>query len=310
MIAIFMIPTGLTYTFGRMAGDTRQGWTLFAVMSILFLAGASLIYWAESQPNPALQGLGIDQSLGNYEGKEARFGVAASSLFAAITTAASCGAVNAMHDSFNPLGGMIPLVFIQLGEVIFGGVGAGLYGILIFAILAVFLAGLMVGRTPEFLGKKVEPREVKLVALAILITPASILGFTALASVTDWGLASIQDSGPHGLSEMLYAFTSGTGNNGSAFAGLSANVPFYNTTLGLAMLLGRFLIIFPLLAIAGSMARKQAVPVSLGTFPTTGVTWVVLLTGVILIVGVLTFFPVLALGPIVEHLLARSGVTF
>ncbi len=310
MIAILTIGAGLTYTFGKMVGNTRQGWALFAVMSLIFLAGVAITYWAEARPNPALAGLHIDQALGNLEGKETRFGAAASSLWAVVTTATSCGAVNAMHDSFTAIGGMVPIIFIDLGEVIFGGVGSGLYGILIFAILAVFLAGLMVGRTPEYLGKKIEPFDMKMVALAILIIPASVLGFTALASATHWGLAGLNNAGPHGFSEMLYAYSSATGNNGSAFAGLTANSNFYNTTLGLAMLLGRVLIIIPALALAGSLVRKQSVPPSLGTFPTTGPIWVALLTGVILIVGVLTFFPALALGPIVEHFLGNAGKLF
>lgn len=310
MIAMLTIGAGLTYTFGKMVGNTRQGWALFAVMSLIFLAGVAITYWAEARPNPALAGLHIDQALGNLEGKETRFGAAASSLWAVVTTATSCGAVNAMHDSFTAIGGMVPIIFIDLGEVIFGGVGSGLYGILIFAILAVFLAGLMVGRTPEYLGKKIEPFDMKMVALAILIIPASVLGFTALASATHWGLAGLNNAGPHGFSEMLYAYSSATGNNGSAFAGLTANTNFYNATLGLAMLLGRVLIIIPALALAGSLVRKQSVPPSLGTFPTTGPIWVALLTGVILIVGVLTFFPALALGPIVEHFLGNAGQLF
>ncbi len=310
MLAILAIGAGLTYTFGRMVGNTRQGWALFAAMSLIFLIGAGVAYWAEAHPNPALTGLGIDQAFGNLEGKELRFGIPASSLFAIVTTSASCGAVNAMHESFTALGGLMPMAFMQLGEVVYGGVGAGLYGILIFAVLAVFLAGLMVGRTPEFLGKKVEPYDMKLVALAILVFPASILVLTALASVTGWGLSGLNNAGPHGFSEMLYAFTSTTANNGSAFAGLSANTGFYNTTLGLAMLIGRFLIIVPALALAGSMARKPSVPPSLGTFPTTGPIWVGLLTGVIVIVGLLTFFPADALGPIAEHFLAATGRLF
>ncbi|HVB65269.1 MAG TPA: potassium-transporting ATPase subunit KdpA, partial [Nitrolancea sp.] len=276
MVAILVIGAGLTYTFGKMVGNTRQGWALFAVMGVIFLAGVAITYWAEARPNPALAGLHINQALGNLEGKETRFGVAASSLWAITTTATSCGAVNAMHDSFTALGGMMPIIFIDLGEVIFGGVGSGLYGILIFAILAVFLAGLMVGRTPEYLGKKIEAFDMKMVALAILIIPASVLTFTAFASVTHWGLAGLNNAGPHGFSEMLYAYSSATGNNGSAFAGLSANTTFYNTTLALAMLFGRILIIIPALALAGSLVRKQAVPPSLGTFPTTGPIWVAL----------------------------------
>jgi K+-transporting ATPase ATPase A chain len=308
--AILSIGAALTYTFGQMAGNTRQGWAFFAVMSIIFLAGVCFTYWAEARPNPALAGLHIDQTLGNLEGKETRFGVAASSLFAVATTATSCGAVNAMHDSFTALGGMVPLIFMDLGEIIFGGVGSGLYGILIFAVLAVFLAGLMVGRTPEYLGKKIEPFEMKLVALAILIVPASVLGFSALASVTQPGLAGLSNAGPHGFSEILYAFSSTTANNGSAFAGLNGNSTFYNTTLGLAMFFGRFLILIPAIALAGSLVRKQVVAPGPGTFPTTGPIWVALLVGVIVIVGVLTFFPALALGPVVEHLLGSAGQTF
>jgi K+-transporting ATPase ATPase A chain len=308
--AILSIGAALTYTFGQMAGNTRQGWAFFAVMSIIFLAGVCFTYWAEARPNPALAGLHIDQALGNLEGKETRFGVAASSLFAVATTATSCGAVNAMHDSFTALGGMVPLIFMDLGEIIFGGVGSGLYGILIFAVLAVFLAGLMVGRTPEYLGKKIEPFEMKLVALAILIVPASVLGFSALASVTQPGLAGLSNAGPHGFSEILYAFSSTTANNGSAFAGLNGNSTFYNTTLGLAMFFGRFLILIPAIALAGSLVRKQVVAPGPGTFPTTGPIWVALLVGVIVIVGVLTFFPALALGPVVEHLLGSAGQTF
>ncbi len=308
--AILSIGAALTYTFGQMAGNTRQGWAFFAVMSIIFLAGVCFTYWAEARPNPALAGLHIDQTLVNLEGKETRFGVAASSLFAVATTATSCGAVNAMHDSFTALGGMVPLIFMDLGEIIFGGAGSGLYGILIFAVLAVFLAGLMVGRTPEYLGKKIEPFEMKLVALAILIVPASVLGFSALASVTQPGLAGLSNAGPHGFSEILYAFSSTTANNGSAFAGLNGNSTFYNTTLGLAMFFGRFLILIPAIALAGSLVRKQVVAPGPGTFPTTGPIWVALLVGVIVIVGVLTFFPALALGPVVEHLLGSAGQTF
>jgi K+-transporting ATPase ATPase A chain len=310
MLAILAIPAGLTYTFGRMVGNTKQGWALFAAMSVIFLAGVAIAYGAEAQANPALKGLGIDQAAGNLEGKEIRFGVPLSSLWAVITTVTSCGAVNSMHDSFNALGGLIPLASIELGEVVFGGVGTGLTGMLFFALLAVFLAGLMVGRTPEYIGKKVQAYEVKMVALAILIFPATVLAFTGLAAVSDWGKQTLNNGGPHGFSEMLYAFSSATGNNGSAFAGLGANTGFYNSALGFAMLIGRFLIIIPTLAVAGSLARKQPVPPSLGTFPTTNTLWVVLLVGVVLIVGVLTFFPALALGPIVEHFLGNKGVTF
>ena len=310
MVAILAIPAGLTYTFGKMVGNTRQGWALFAVMSVIFLAAVAITYRAETGTLPALAGLHVDQALGNLSGKETRFGTAASALWAVTTTVTSCGAVNAMHDSFTAIGGMIPMVDIQLGEVIFGGVGSGLYGMIVFAILAVFLAGLMVGRTPEYLGKKVEAFDMKMVALAILVFPASVLGFTALAAVTHWGLAGLTNAGPHGFSEILYAFTSTSGNNGSAFAGLSANTLPYNITLGLAMLIGRLLVIVPTMALAGSMVRKQAVAPGLGTFPTTGPIWVALVIGVILIVGVLTFFPALALGPIVEHFLGNAGKLF
>ncbi len=310
MWAIFLIGAALTYTFGRMVGNQRQGWAIFAVMGILFLAGVAIVYGAEANPNPLFAGFGIDSMDGNMEGKEVRFGVALSALFAVITTAASCGAVNAMHDSFMPLAGMIPLINMQLGEVIFGGVGAGLYGMLVFAIVAVFIAGLMVGRTPEYLGKKIEAKEVKMAMLTILVLPLAILGFTALAIVIEPGLAGMANKGMHGYSEVLYAFTSATANNGSAFAGLSANTPFYNTTLGLAMLMGRFLMIVPILAIAGSLAAKRAVPASAGTFPTTGALFVGLLAGVILITGGLTYFPALAFGPIVDHLSMIAGQTF
>jgi K+-transporting ATPase ATPase A chain len=309
-LAILLIPAALTYTFGRMVGNTKQGWALFTAMSVIFLAGVTIAYWAEAGANPALKGLGIDQAVGNLEGKEIRFGVPLSSLWAVATTAASNGSVNAMHDSFNALGGLVTMANIQLGEVVFGGAGSGLTGMLFFALLAVFLAGLMVGRTPEYVGKKVQAYEIKMVALAILIFPATVLAFTGLAAVTDWGKQTLNNGGPHGFSEMLYAFSSAGGNNGSAFAGLGANNGFYNSALGFAMLIGRFLIIIPTLAVAGSLARKQPVPPSLGTFPTTNTLWVVLLVGVVLIVGVLTFFPALALGPIVEHFLGDKGVTF
>jgi len=304
MLLIFVIPAGLTYTFGRMARDQRQGWALFGAMAILFLVGVTVTYHFEAQGNPVARTLAVDQSAGNMEGKEVRFGIANTALFATVTTDASCGAVNGMHDSFTPLGGLVPLVNIQLGEVIFGGVGAGLYGMLVFALLAVFIAGLMVGRTPEYLGKKIESREVKLAMLYILIFPLIILGFTGWAAVVDAGTSSLNNNGPHGLSEMLYAFTSAAGNNGSAFAGLNANTPWWNTTMGFAMLAGRFLMIVPALAIAGSLVGKKVVPPSLGTFPTNGTLFVALLVGVIVIVGALTFFPALSLGPIVEHFLA------
>jgi K+-transporting ATPase ATPase A chain len=313
MWAILVISAALTYTFGKMVGSTRQGWALFAVMGLLFLAGVAICYPAETQANPAFAALHIDQAPspsqagGNMEGKEVRFGIANSAIWATATTDASNGSVNSMHDSYTPLGGMVPMVNIMLGEIIFGGVGSGLYGMLLFAILAVFIAGLMVGRTPEYLGKKIESREVKMAMLAILILPFSILGFTALATVLPAGLAGPANQGPHGFSEILYAYTSGTGNNGSAFAGISANTPFYNLTIGFAMLLGRFFFIVPAMAVAGSLAAKKIVPVSAGTFPTERPLFVGLLTGVILIVGGLTFFPALALGPIVEHFAMHAG---
>jgi K+-transporting ATPase ATPase A chain len=310
LVLIFSIGAALTNVFGRMVGDQRQGWAIFAVMGILFLAGVATAYGAEAQGNPAFAALGVDASGGNMEGKEVRFGIANSALFATVTTDASCGAVNAMHDSFMPLGGMVPLVNIMLGEIIFGGVGSGLYGMLLFAILAVFIAGLMVGRTPEYLGKKIEAKEVKMAMLAILILPLSILGFTAIAVVVQPGLASLANAGPHGFSEALYAYTSGTGNNGSAFAGLSANTLFYNTTLGIAMFVGRFLMIVPMMAIAGSLASKKIVPASEGTFPTHGALFVGLLVGVILIVGGLTYFPAVALGPVTEHFAMNAGTLY
>ena len=307
MWSILLISAALTYTFGRMVKDTRQGWAIFAVMGFLFIGGAGLTYWAEGRGNAAVAAAHVPQPAGNMEGKEVRFGVANSALWATATTDASNGSVNAMHDSFTPLGGLIPLVNIELGEIVFGGVGSGLYGMLLFAVIAMFVAGLMVGRTPEYLGKKIEAKEVKMAMLAILVLPLSILGFTALASVTKLGLAGPLATGPHGFSEILYAFTSATGNNGSAFAGLSANTPFYNVTLGLAMLIGRFLFIVPMMAVAGSLAAKKIVPASAGTFPTHGGLFIGLLIGVILIVGGLTFFPALSLGPIVEHLAMRAG---
>ncbi|MGA3073833.1 MAG: potassium-transporting ATPase subunit KdpA [Bryobacteraceae bacterium] len=327
VLFIFVIPAGLTYTFGKMVKDTRQGWALFAAMSVVFLMGVFVVYPAEQSGNPNLTKLGVEdaatatQSGGNMEGKEVRFGIPASALFAVVTTDASCGAVNSMHDSFTPLGGLVPLVNIQLGEVIFGGVGAGLYGMLMYAILAVFLAGLMVGRTPEYLCKKIEQKEVKMAMLAMLVLAASILlfsagGITAHFAKNAWinppgpGTANLTNNGPHGLSEMLYAFTSATGNNGSAFGGINSNTPFFNTTMGYAMLIGRFLMMIPLLAAAGSLAKKKMVPVSAGTFPTHGALFVVWLVGVILVVGALTFFPALSLGPIVEHFLMNSGKLF
>ena len=317
LLAIFAIGGGLTYALGRMTGSPKHGWAVLAAMVVLFLAGVTTSYWAESRGNPILSGLGADQQVsaaqtgGNMEGKEVRFGIANSALFATVTTDASCGAVNSMHDSFTPLGGMVPLVNIMLGEVIFGGVGSGLYGMLVFVILSVFIAGLMVGRTPEYLGKKLESYDVKMSMLYVLIFPVIILilaGISVLAP--SFGTSQLNNAGPHGLSEILYTFTSGTGNNGSAFAGISANTYWYNTTIGLAMLIGRFLMIVPMLAVAGNLATKKLVPPSLGTFPVTTPLFTVLLVSVILIVGALTFFPALSLGPIVEHLLMHAGKTF
>lgn len=316
MLAIFLIPGAFAFTFGKMVRDTRQGWAIFAAMSILFLLGISIMLYAEQTGNPLINNFGINthasnlQPGGNMEGKEVRFGITNSAMFATMTTDASCGAVIAMHDSLTPLGGFIAMLNMKLGEVIFGGVGAGLYGILIFAILAVFIAGLMVGRTPEYLGKKIESREIKMAMLSILILPVSILGFSAAASVIPQGLAGILNPAGHGFSEILYAYTSATANNGSAFAGLTANTVFYNTTLGIAMLIGRFLPIVPIMAIAGSLAGKKPVPVTEGTFPTHGPIFVVLLIGVILILGALTYFPALALGPILEHLQMLEGRLF
>ena len=310
MLAIFAIGAGLTNLFGRMAGDERQGWAILAAMGVLFVLGVALAYWAEAQGNPALTALGVDGAAGNLEGKETRFGILGSALFAVITTAASCGAVNAMHASFMPLGGMVPLINMQLGEIIVGGVGAGLYGMLLFVIVAMFVAGLMVGRTPEYVGKKLEAREVKMTMLAILVLPLAMLGFTAIAVVSDAGLAGLLNQGPHGFAEVLYAYTSAAANNGSAFAGLTANSPFYNLTLGVAMLLGRFGMIVPMLAVAGSLAAKKRLAPSAGTLPTDGALFVGVLVGVILIVGGLTFFPALALGPVVEHLAMQAGTLF
>ncbi|MHC5232188.1 potassium-transporting ATPase subunit KdpA [Brucella sp. LJL56] len=308
MVAIFVIGASLTNVFGRMVGNERQGWAIFAAMGILFVAGVAICYWAEAAGNPLIHALGIDG--GNMEGKETRFGIAMSALFAVVTTAASCGAVIAMHDSMMALGGMIPMINMMLGEIIIGGVGAGFYGIVLFVVVAIFVAGLMVGRTPEYLGKKIEAKEVKMAMLAVLCLPLSILGFTAIASVLPTGLASIANPGPHGFSEILYAYTSGTANNGSAFGGLSGNTPWYNITIGLAMLMGRFLVIVPALAIAGSLVAKKAAPQSAGTFPTTGPLFVGLLIGVILVVGGLIFFPALALGPVAEHLAMIKGQMF
>jgi K+-transporting ATPase ATPase A chain len=317
---IFLIPGALTYTFGKMVRDTRQGWAVFTAMAVLWLAGVVVAYHYEQRGTPALNKAGIEmtatdtQSGGNMEGKETRFGIAESALFATVTTDASCGAVNAMHDSFTPLGGLVPLFNIELGEVVFGGVGAGLYGMLMFAILAVFIAGLMVGRTPEYLGKKIEQKEVKMAMIAMLVLAASILFFSGASAVADFAVkgywnppgpaaADTGNPGAHGFSEILYAYSSGTGNNGSAFGGISANTPWYNVTIGYAMLIGRFMMLLPLLAIAGSLAAKKQVPVSAGTFPTHGPLFVGLLVGVVVIVGALTYFPALSLGPIVEHLM-------
>ena len=308
MVAIFAIGAGLTNVFGRMVGNQRQGWAIFVVMAVLFLAGVVVCYWAEARGNDFLTAMGLTG--GNMEGKEVRFGILSSALFAVITTAASCGAVNAMHDSFTPLGGMIPLINMELGEIIIGGVGAGMYGMLLFVILSVFVAGLMVGRTPEYVGKKIEAKEVKMAMLAILVLPLMMLGFTAIAVVYPPAIVSMGNPGPHGFSEVLYAFVSQTANNGSAFGGLTGNTPFYNLTGGIAMLVGRFWMIIPAMAIAGSLAAKKTVPPSAGTFPTTGGLFIGLTVGVILIMGGLTFFPALALGPIVEHFSMTAGTLF
>jgi len=310
LFMIFAIPSALTYTYGRMARDQRHGWAVWGAMSLLFFVGVLACYHFEAQGNPALAGLPVDQSIGNMEGKEARFGVSASALYATVTTDASCGAVNAMHDSFTPLGALVPLANIQLSEVVFGGVGAGLYGMLIYVVLTVFIAGLMVGRTPEYLGKKIEAREMKLAMLYVLIFPLVVLGFTAWSAVKPYGVSSLNNAGPRGLMEMLYAYSSGAGNNGSALAGLNANTPWYNVSLGLDMLAGRFLMIVPALGIAGSMVGKKVVPPNAGTFPTNGATFAVLLVAVIVIVGALTFFPALSLGNIVEHFAAAAGKVY
>ncbi len=313
ILSIFLIPAALCFAFGRVVGDQRQGWAVMAAMTVMFVAAVMVITPAEQAGNPLLTPLGVDQTAsamqsgGNMEGKEARFGINASTLFAVVTTSASCGAVNSMHDSYTPLGGMVPMVMMQLGEVVFGGVGTGLYGMLVFAILAVFIAGLMIGRTPEYLGKKIESHEMKLTSVAILVTPILVLAGTAVAVMTDAGRAGVANPGAHGFSEILYAFTSAANNNGSAFAGLSANTPFYNTLLGLAMWLGRFGVIIPVLAIAGAMARKQRLPVTAGTMPTHGPLFVMLLIGTVLMVGLLNYVPSLALGPIVEHLMLWAG---
>jgi len=308
MISIFALGAGLTNVFGRMVGNQRQGWAILAVMGVLFIAGVAVCYWAEANGTSTLNALGLTG--GNMEGKEVRFGIVASALFAVITTAASCGAVNAMHDSFTALGGMIPLINIQLGEIIIGGVGAGLYGMLLFVILSIFIAGLMVGRTPEYVGKKIEAKEVKMAMLAILVLPLMYLGWTAVAVVYPPAVASMANAGPHGFTEVLYAYTSQTGNNGSAFAGLTGNTIFYNITGAVAMFVGRFFMIIPAMAIAGSLVEKKSIAASAGTFPTTGGLFVGLTVGVILVVGGLTFFPALALGPIVEHLAMQTNTLF
>ncbi|MGC2548168.1 MAG: potassium-transporting ATPase subunit KdpA, partial [Silvibacterium sp.] len=327
MVLIFSLGAGLTYMFGKAVKDTRQGWAIFATMSALFFIGVFVCYWAEQRGNPMVTELGVahayaaGQPGGNMEGKEVRFGIAQSTLFATVTTDASCGAVNGMHDSFTPLGGLVPLFNIQTDEVIFGGVGAGLYSMLLYAVIAVFIGGLMVGRTPEYVGKKIEQKEVKMAIIAVLATSFCILLFTALSSVTSFtkngywnapgpAVANTNNNGPHGLSEILYAYSSGAGNNGSAFAGINANTPWYNLTLGIDMLIGRFLFIIPALAIAGSLASKKLIPVTSGTLPTNGTLFVVLLIGTVVIVGALTYFPVLSLGPIVEHLQMLNGKLF
>jgi K+-transporting ATPase ATPase A chain len=303
MLSIFAIPSALTYYLGRMVRNQKHGWSVWSAMFMLFLAGVLVCWWAESQGNPRMTALGVDSSFGNMEGKEVRFGIFNSALFATVTTDASCGAVNAMHDSFTPLGGLVPLFNMHLGEVVFGGVGAGLYGMLIFVVLAIFLAGLMIGRTPEYLGKKIEAFDVKVAALAILIPAGVLLAFTAWAVTSEWGLAGLNNNGPHGLSEILYAYTSAVNNNGSAFAGLSANTPWYNITLALAMLAGRFFVMIPALALAGNLGGKKAVAESSGSFPVSGVTFTLLLVGTVLLVGALTFLPVISLSPVVEHFL-------
>ena len=315
ILVIFLVPAGLTVTLGEMTNSPKHGWAVFAAMSVLFFAGVATCYWAEAHPTPALAAtaaqVSTTQSGGNMEGKEVRFGIANSALFATVTTDASCGAVNSMHDSFTPLGGMVPMVNILLGEIIFGGVGAGMYGMLVFVILSVFIAGLMVGRTPEYLGKKIQAYDIQMAMLYLLIFPLIILGFSAVSVLSpNFGLSSLTNHGPHGLSEILYAYTSATGNNGSAFAGLNANTHWYNSTLGVAMFAGRFLMLIPMLAIAGNLAAKKSIPATAGTFPVTTPLFTMLLVGVILIVGALTFFPALSLGPILEHLLMRAGQSF
>ncbi|MDP9174247.1 MAG: potassium-transporting ATPase subunit KdpA [Planctomycetota bacterium] len=307
MLSIFAIPSGLTYYLGRTVKSQAHGWAVWTAMFILFMVGALVCWSAESAGNPRMTQVGVSASDGNMEGKEVRFGIFSSALFATITTDASCGAVNAMHDSFTPLGGLVPLFNIHLGEVVFGGVGAGLYGMLVFVVIAIFIAGLMVGRTPEYLGKKIEAYDIKVASLSILILSVIILGFTAWACVSPWGAAGLNNSGPHGFSEMHYAYTSGAGNNGSAFAGLTTNTPWWNNTLTCDMLLGRFFMIIPILALAGNLASKRKIPIGAGTFPVTGGTFVLLLIGTVIIVGALTFLPALSLGPIVEHFLMRGS---
>jgi K+-transporting ATPase ATPase A chain len=310
ILSIFAIPSALTYYLGRTVNNQRHGWAVWGAMFAMFVAGVLVAWKAEADGNPIHQKLGVAAADGNMEGKEVRFGIFNSALFATITTDASCGAVNAMHDSFTPLGGLVPLFNIETGEVIFGGVGAGLYGMLIFVVLAVFIAGLMVGRTPEYLGKKIESYDVKLVVLVLIVLAGTVLGGTAWASISDWGLAGLNNAGPHGFSEILYAYSSSVGNNGSAFAGLTANEPHWDTTLALAMLIGRFLMIIPIMALAGNLAGKRLVPASVGTFQTEGLTFVLLLIGTVVLVGALTFLPALAIGPIVEHFLMRAGTLF
>jgi K+-transporting ATPase ATPase A chain len=314
MFSIFAIGSGLTYTLGRMTGAQRHGWAVWAAMTILFFSGVTTAYWAEARGNPLLKGVDQHvsalQSGGNMEGKEVRYGIANSTLWATVTTDTSCGAVNSFHDSYTPIGGMVPLANIMLSEVVFGGVGSGLYGMICYVVLAVFIAGLMVGRTPEYLGKKIEAYDVKMAMLTTLVFPLVILGFTAVSVLKSYGTSSILNPGPHGFSEIIYAYSEGAGNNGSAFGGLSANTLWYNTTIGFTMLIGRFLMMIPMLAIAGNLAKKKYVPPSLGTFPVTTPLFTTLLIGVILIVGALTFFPALSLGPILEHLLMAAGKAF
>jgi K+-transporting ATPase ATPase A chain len=316
MLAIFVIPSGMTYMLGRMVKNQRHGWAVWAAMYVLFSAGVSTAYWAESHGNPIHAARGVDVAAsadnpgGNMEGKEVRFGIANSALFATVTTDASCGAVNAMHDSFTPLGGLVPLVDIQLGEVVLGGVGAGLYGMLVMVVLTVFIAGLMVGRTPEYLGKKIQAREIQMAMLYVLVFPAAILVATAVSVTTPNGVAALNNAGPHGLSEILYAFSSATGNNGSAFAGLTTSTTYYNTMLGVAMLVGRFAMMVPMVALGGFLSEQQTTPESTATFPVSSALFVVLLIGVILIVSALTFFPAISLGPVVEHLVMGAGRLF